>query len=350
VDKGEDAPDYSIPENPDDNGILPVPPSRPNTNIIYAILLMFAVTGFVGIKMLESMVKKQDLSIPEADSTARLEEMILGTGWLAAAGIFMLAAGAVVLTVYIGLRFGRIKPVRQEPQNKVTWGIGALVKGLIVAFFLLVTFSIAGPIIIMPFGLSETATIMIIDSATKIMIVLWIVFMLKFEYGASPADAGLKIKHPLKDTGYAFLSYLAVLPVFAAAAFAWEWVGKSLGLEYKPSPVIGWLLESKSMLTVVLVSVSAVIIAPIVEEFFFRCFTYPALKRQFGIAPSIVLSSAYFSLIHFDFFSFLPIMVLGVALAFLYERRQSIVGPAALHFFNNARVVFLVLYLRYYAN
>jgi membrane protease YdiL (CAAX protease family) len=94
------------------------------------------------------------------------------------------------------------------------------------------------------------------------------------------------------------------------------------------------------------VTISAVVVAPLAEEIFFRSFTYSALRKRFGILPGIVVTSAYFALIH-DFFSYLPIFVLGVALAYLYERRQSIVAPVALHFFHNARVIGTVLILRY---
>lgn len=326
-----------------------LPPSgfnRPNLSPLYAVMFAMALFAFIAVKTFEALVPRSEGTAFPIDIEAKLEAMLLESPGIALAGLAFFGIGIGVLLLYVILRIKGIRPVPEQPQNRVSWTLGSLVKGLVVAFFLFMVLSIAGPLLLGDL-LPTISAIMIIDGIAKVMAVLWILFMLKFEYGARPADAGVKVKNSFRDVVYGFLTYLAIMPIFTGANALWRWLGESMGLTYEPSPIIGWLLESDSILTIALVCFSAVVIAPLVEEFFFRGFTYPALRRRLGVWPAILVSSAYFSLIHFDFFSFLPIMILGVAMAYLYERRQSIVAPAALHCMNNARVVGMLLLLRF---
>lgn len=313
-------------------------------------MFIVALLGLIAVKTAEVIIKRTGPGTPvitPAGAEAALESLAAGMPWLGIVKLGLMGVGAALLIIYVCLRLVRIRPVGQEAQNRVSWTLGALVKGLIIAFFLVISLGILGPIALGILGMPLEAAVMMADAGAKILIVLALLFMLYFEYGARPADAGVTAKTPIRDVGYGFLTYLAVVPVFTIAALAWTWVGRSLGLEYQPQIVIKWLLESDSVLTLSLITFSVVLVAPVVEEIFFRGFTYPALRKRFGAKGAILISSVYFSLIHFDFFVFLPIMILGVALAFLYERRQSVVAPIALHFFHNAYAVGTVLLLRF---
>ena len=375
---------------------------RPDLSAMYVAMLVTALFGLVVLFTVAAIVGEKEPATSARDTEAALEELSAGFPWLAVAGVVFLGLGTVLIVIYVALRAAGMRPVPQRPRNSVAWTLGALVKGLIIVMFVFVALSIAGPFLgagavlvmmylirhftrvraeaqesadvgagvtgafivklLMAFGLivglsfvqwlvldslSEIMMIIIVSAMIEILAVVWILLMLKVEYGAGISDAGIKFGEPLRDIGYAFLAYLAVTPVFTLTYQAWRWLGEWLGFEYKPQHALSWLLETESALTVAMLSASVVLLAPVVEEFFFRGFTYPALRRHFGVTPAILVSSLYFSLIHFDFFSILPIMILGVAMAFLYERRQSLVAPVALHFFHNARVIGMVLFLRY---
>ena len=99
----------------------------------------------------------------------------------------------------------------------------------------------------------------------------------------------------------------------------------------------------------VLLVISSVILAPLAEETFFRGMFFPALLRRFGLWPAMGLSASLFAVGHLqNTFSgsllvILVILPLGMLLAWLYHRFESLVVPMAAHAtFNLINVVLLI--------
>ena len=89
--------------------------------------------------------------------------------------------------------------------------------------------------------------------------------------------------------------------------------------------------EGPSALHVWLGAVAVVIAAPVGEELFFRGFLFGGLRARFGFAVSAAISSVVFGLFHVVPL-IIPIMVaVGFALAYVYERRGSLIAPMAAH-------------------
>jgi len=79
------------------------------------------------------------------------------------------------------------------------------------------------------------------------------------------------------------------------------------------------------------------VLAPVVEEFFFRGFFYGSLRRL-GVAPAALVSGAVFGGIHAGSSpveALVPLAVLGVALCLLYEKTGSLYPCIVLHAINN---------------
>jgi membrane protease YdiL (CAAX protease family) len=89
-----------------------------------------------------------------------------------------------------------------------------------------------------------------------------------------------------------------------------------------------------------LVFLSGVIIAPIAEEIVFRGYLYKAFRDRFKPSYAIVLSAALFSAIHLELLAAAPLFVIGVVLAYVYEKTGNLMAPITLHVLNNA-VAFL---------
>jgi membrane protease YdiL (CAAX protease family) len=319
---------------------------RSNPNTLYIVMLVLAMFGFIAMKTAQVILERhQPPGIHTPDTTGKLTEMLEQFPWLGWAALGLAGLGTVLLLVYAALRLGGIRPILRQKQNEVTWTLGAILKGFIITFFTFIALNFIVPVFLRSFSIVDMS--MILGAAVEIFAVLWILLMLKMEYGARISDAGINFKAPFRDIAYGFLTYLAIFPLIHFVALAWKWLGESLGFEHQTHSAIVCLLETGSIQTVILVSASALIIAPLIEEFLFRGFIYPAARKRFGVTVAILSSSALFALVHQDFFSFLPIMILGVAMAFLYERRQSLVAPVALHFFHNLRAIGLILYLKY---
>lgn len=66
------------------------------------------------------------------------------------------------------------------------------------------------------------------------------------------------------------------------------------------------------------------IVAPLVEEIFFRGFLFQGFRQKYGWFPALLLSSAIFSLAHLDPVSLIPTFVLGCVLAYVYHRSNSV--------------------------
>jgi CAAX protease family protein len=93
----------------------------------------------------------------------------------------------------------------------------------------------------------------------------------------------------------------------------------------------------------VIAIVVMVILAPIFEELFFRGLFYPALRRRVGPRSAIVLNGAIFGVIHFQPLSMLSLILVGIVLAYLYEKTDSLAAPIIAHSLYNLAVVIVIL-------
>lgn len=99
-------------------------------------------------------------------------------------------------------------------------------------------------------------------------------------------------------------------------------------------------------LTTVLVVVSAVLFAPVVEEFVFRGVLFQALGRRLGVLPGALLSGTMFALVHLELEEptyFLALALLGTLFALSYHRFRSLLVPVLAHATFNAVQLTLAL-------
>lgn len=81
------------------------------------------------------------------------------------------------------------------------------------------------------------------------------------------------------------------------------------------------------------------------EELTFRGVLQQGLTRRMNPHVAIILSSAIFSFIHFQFYGFLPRMFLGMVLGYVFYASGSLWPSMLMHFLNNGSVV-----VAYYLN
>jgi membrane protease YdiL (CAAX protease family) len=89
-----------------------------------------------------------------------------------------------------------------------------------------------------------------------------------------------------------------------------------------------------------------VVIGPIAEETFFRGFLFGSLRASMPMWPAALLSGALFGLIHLstgEFSLVPPLTLLGILLAWLYARTDSIWPSIAVHCINNAAAFTLLV-------
>ena len=117
--------------------------------------------------------------------------------------------------------------------------------------------------------------------------------------------------------GFNFL-YSAFLALFGLQMQV-DWVAI---FEAAPSP--GLLLVGGS------------VIAPVVEEIFFRGFVFSGLRQRYGWQKAALISSAVFAVAHFQPMAIVPIFLLGVIFAYLYHRSNSVWPAILMHVLTNA--------------
>lgn len=93
-------------------------------------------------------------------------------------------------------------------------------------------------------------------------------------------------------------------------------------------------VDSNSVLIVY--GVVACVLAPPIEELFFRGFLFPAIRSRLGIVPGVLLGGALFGLAHAaPPAAMLQLALLGVALCVLYQRTDSLLPCVGVHAVHN---------------
>ena len=82
--------------------------------------------------------------------------------------------------------------------------------------------------------------------------------------------------------------------------------------------------------------IGGAVIAPIVEEIFFRGFIFAGLRPRYGWQKAAFISALLFALLHFTLTAILPIFILGLIFAYLYQVSDSIWPPILMHMLTNA--------------
>ena len=104
------------------------------------------------------------------------------------------------------------------------------------------------------------------------------------------------------------------------------------------------LLDRVSGLELVVMGVAVVLVAPVVEELFFRGLLLGALRRRWGTGVAVVVSSLVFGVTHFQPLQFVALTAAGVIFAGAAERTGRLAPAIAVHAgFNATTFVALTL-------
>ena len=140
---------------------------------------------------------------------------------------------------------------------------------------------------------------------------------------------------------------LGIVPLALIGAFTiliiYSIMIQRLGLfDLQPTSVPTFLLEDPVTLAGLIFL--AIVVAPVVEELFFRGFAFPALRPQLGLWGAAAASALLFGLAHISLGLLLPTASLGLLLVYVYVRTGSLWSSILLHSsFNAINTLTLVL-------
>lgn len=184
------------------------------------------------------------------------------------------------------------------------------------------------------------------DHAAKLLACLLIVYVLWRR--PSFADASGPVPRIGRLALVAVASTLALIAVttvqYQMVMAIWRWFDPSVtppehqvleALQHDPAPPWGALH----------LALQAVIVAPLVEELFFRGLLLQSLWRLTGLSwPAVLLSALLFGLVHLPVPQSVPALVtMGCALGYLRLRHRSLGLCVAVHMLFNLRTMSLVL-------
>ncbi|WP_445630795.1 lysostaphin resistance A-like protein [Nostoc sp. DSM 114167] len=166
----------------------------------------------------------------------------------------------------------------------------------------------------------------------------WIFILLK-----TLQKAGLKFN---KIIGYKNYVNLKLVTVIIAIEFAFA-KGFNTLILYNLSFVFPKYVESyinekdfTNILEMILWSFSVMLLAPIIEEFFFRGIILQKWAVKWGVRAGILTSSLLFAILHFRF-DIIPLFIMGTLSSILYFKTRCLITSMLFHFFHNTLVTIL---------
>ncbi len=157
-----------------------------------------------------------------------------------------------------------------------------------------------------------------------------------------PAAFGLRRVGPFRAIGVAAVLIVLLLPVIMIiTAIAYQILD---GRAEQQEMVMKFREAAKAGKQEVIwqVTLTAALIAPFIEEFLFRGYFYPVLKRAAGPVPAAIVISLLFGAIHYNAAGFPVLTVLALALTLAYEWSGSILVPIFMHAFFNTTMLALI--------
>jgi membrane protease YdiL (CAAX protease family) len=133
--------------------------------------------------------------------------------------------------------------------------------------------------------------------------------------------------------------YVALVPI-QILVWGYGWILGDAGFNSPSNPFM--FVESGTDLVPVFIAV--VVIAPLIEELFFRGYLFKLFEDKLGENPAVILTSVLFAAAHFNIFTFLPILVMGGLMGWARKRTGSIVPSLVLHMANNLIALLVVFY------
>lgn len=220
-------------------------------------------------------------------------------------------------------------PLPDHPNPPIPWTPRDVVWGLLV-FVLWILFFIVMGLVGTRLHLPVDTGLVIVFGEAVLLLPAW--YFTVHKYGASWADLGLRAFRPGAVGLGCGLMAASVLVNFVYASFL-----ARFGLQIQPD--IQQIFSGTHFPLALLVG--GAVVAPIVEEIFFRGFVFPGLRGKWGWQKAALASAGLFALAHVVPTSFLPIFILGLIFAGLYQLSGSIWPGILMHMLTNTVALLL---------
>ena len=274
----------------------------------------------------------------EMGAQGRLDVDTDAFGWLALLGAAALVAGLL----YVAIRQLRVRRYLAPERYRGPAVLVLVLLALVLAFLITAPFGADANALLSGEGELTLlgAIALLLSTQVAFLLVSWLLVFRPGALAGLPSlpgrDAGRVVA---QGVGWGLVAWFGSTIVAAGAAALLE----AIGLEVEPEAA----QQAISVVEPWLVVLSVVILAPIAEEVFFRGVVFNALRREGGRRWAFIGSAVLFAAIHLSLVLFVPLLLLGLALAWVYERTNNLLAPIAMHATVNGISVILALLVRF---
>lgn len=259
-------------------------------------------------------------------------------GWLALLGAALFVAGLV----YTAVRQIRVRSFL--PPERYRGPAAVLLLALVFAVATIINAPFSSDIAALVGGEGDLtllgAAVILVSTQVALLLVSWLFVARPNALAGLPAFPGRDVAGAVRS---GVLWGVAAWFVATALGALMVTILQAVGVDAEPQTAE----RAVNMLEPWIVVPAVVIVAPIAEEVFFRGVVFNAWLREGGRRWAFIGSSALFAIIHLSIVSVVPIFVLGLALAWVYDRTGSLVAPIAMHAVVNGISVALALLVRF---
>ena len=211
--------------------------------------------------------------------------------------------------------------MQPEPDHStsVPWTARDVWQGLIIVVLALIIFI---PLLYSFRDQLQSVDVGSIVSVTELILLVPVWLLAVHKYGAGPGDLGFR---RFKSADLAIGCVLIIFSYSVDFCYALILAPFNLRIQADWSPLLG-SLPSPWMFVV-----GAALIAPIVEELFFRGFVFAGFRTRYGWKKAAAISAFVFAIFHLQLTFLIPGFILGYIFAYLYQRSNSIWPGIIMH-------------------
>lgn len=172
--------------------------------------------------------------------------------------------------------------------------------------------------------------------------IVWTHLFLEYHKMSWSEGFGFRSGRWFSNAFVAVASCLLFLPLAWALQQVSALLLTQVHVEAPPQTVVVTLQGELPVLTRIYYGFTAVVLAPVFEEFLFRGILVPVFRDRGWRRTAIWGTAVLFGLSHFNLASFIPLTLFGALLAWLYVRTGNIFVPMATHCLFNLTNFFFI--------
>lgn len=222
--------------------------------------------------------------------------------------------------------------VSASPASQAPWTTGDISRAVAAAVLALLALIGVGAAVVAVADAEAVVGLAVSGSAAAVLVCIAWWFGVR-KYGLSWADLGFRWAPGGRSALLCFLAFVLCLAVAGFYGWLIEMIGWDQGLPERP------FFEDGNRAIAAAGAALAVLVAPLAEETFFRGFLFGGLRGRIGWWGAAGVSSGLFALAHLLPLLYPPIFFIGLVLAWVYAKTQSLWYPVLVHLGYNGVVV-----------